>query len=148
MLCFCSAAIPRSSFSLDRHHGQSNTVPRTVPSFIPPTMVNAATDSDKHVARPYKCPYLLCGRAFSRLEHQVRPTFDRAFHISSASPDETHPHSHRGEALCLHLSFLRKALLQIRRIDTPLTHTQQRPPPQPSPFITSPSLKKGCQAQG
>lgn len=29
--------------------------------------------SDKQVARPYKCPYVLCGRAFSRLEHQVSP---------------------------------------------------------------------------
>ncbi|KDR82855.1 hypothetical protein GALMADRAFT_57305, partial [Galerina marginata CBS 339.88] len=27
-------------------------------------------DNDKPAARPYKCPYLLCGRAFSRLEHQ------------------------------------------------------------------------------
>lgn len=34
-------------------------------------MVNLSADHDKQPARPYKCPYPLCGRAFSRLEHQV-----------------------------------------------------------------------------
>lgn len=34
-------------------------------------MADTAHHSDKAIARPYKCPYVLCGRAFSRLEHQV-----------------------------------------------------------------------------
>ncbi|KAI0059558.1 hypothetical protein BV25DRAFT_1840209 [Artomyces pyxidatus] len=37
--------------------------------------MDAATASAHHektIPRPYKCPYPLCGRAFSRLEHQTR----------------------------------------------------------------------------
>ncbi|KAK7468947.1 hypothetical protein VKT23_003444 [Stygiomarasmius scandens] len=29
-------------------------------------------NQEKQVPRPYRCPYALCGRAFSRLEHQTR----------------------------------------------------------------------------
>lgn len=95
-------------------------------------MVNQSTDHEKQPARPYKCPYPLCGRAFSRLEHQV-PFICPLTPLSSLIIlDEAHTYSYRRKTLRLHLSILWETLFSLRRAHSSLSHTQQwssSPPP-------------------
>jgi len=50
---------------------------------------------DKQLARPFKCPYPLCGRAFSRLEHQVSPSLP--CRLSCSLYQTRHIRTHTGE---------------------------------------------------
>lgn len=52
-----------------------NTIPTPSNMAAQAATAGPATNLDKSASRPYKCPFPACGRAFSRLEHQVRVTF-------------------------------------------------------------------------
>lgn len=93
--------------------------------FNTPIMVNPSVDHEKQPARPYKCPYPLCGRAFSRLEHQVLLSSFSPTSASLSSLDETHTNTYRRKTIHLYLSLLRKTLFSLGRTHSSLSYTQQ-----------------------
>jgi zinc finger protein CreA/MIG len=79
----------------------SNSFFATIPILSMESAPHPAPTQDKATPRPYKCPYPLCGRAFSRLEHQVRafhlpPSFRRVL-IPIISHQTRHIRTHTGE---------------------------------------------------
>ncbi|KAL6308365.1 hypothetical protein BKA93DRAFT_910186, partial [Sparassis latifolia] len=72
----------------------SSTAPMDVAAQSPPP-----PPQEKVVARPYKCPYPLCGRAFSRLEHQVcrAAPVCACSTVSRTSYQTRHIRTHTGE---------------------------------------------------
>jgi hypothetical protein len=104
-----------------------NSPPCIASTTISIVMADPTHHGDKVIARPYKCPYVLCGRAFSRLEHQVWYRGKRSpTSLTPDYPDPTYTHPHWRKTIRLHLSFLREALFQIRRTHSSLPNTQQR----------------------
>ena len=83
------------------------------------TMTPIMPSQEKTIPRPYKCPYPLCGRAFSRLEHQVRALLHIPFFPPRASTRGRNWFSYSSS-----ITFLTWSSSQTRHIRT---HTGEKP---------------------
>ena len=112
------------------------------------------TDPKGPVARPYKCPYDSCGKAFSRLEHRVRrlssPRKPLPFSAQSPAPLPS-PHMHTRRALSAaggrvwlwRLALLLSSLSVLRCATSCSRQRPERSQPGPT-RVASPTAQKAC----